>query len=84
MIKRCLKESERAFSIPRGIWIGTRLIRERRKEIGIDEGERGIWDESKREAKSKMSRRVRVKEKDDVVVVWKEASPGAGTCSKGY
>lgn len=45
----------------------------------------GEGDESKREAKSKMSRRVRVKEKDDVVVVvWKEASPGAGTCSKGY
>lgn len=52
MIKRCLKESERAFSIPSGHL--DRLIREpprAEKKLGSAKGER----ELKREAKSKMS-----------------------------
>lgn len=58
VIKRCLKESERAFSMPWGIWIGTRLIKEpprAEKKLGSARG-RGDWDELKREAKRKMSR----------------------------
>lgn len=53
MIKRCLKESERAFSIPSGHL--DRLIREpprAEKKLG---SARGGGGELKREAKSKMS-----------------------------
>lgn len=87
MIKRCLKESETCFLDTLGHldWDSfNKRAAPCRKEIGIGEGERRSRDELNREAKSKMSRRAREKD-DDVAVVWKaEASPEAGTCSKGY